>query len=140
MAMSESEVRNLGKLQLARLKRLQQSLDRPPTERELQETLGWDHDLIERVFYIADDEVDPPPIHFSVFAAAAKEQYDRDQVGDTGTYTRVWCFFARRPCKRRRKQCRLSGALTFLNLVAVSHMTFLLDKACECDGGWPWDW
>ena len=37
MAMSESEVRNLGKLQLARLKRLQQSLDRPPTERELQE-------------------------------------------------------------------------------------------------------
>ena len=45
--------------------------------------------------------------------------------------------FARRPRKRRRKQCRLSGALTFLNLVTVSHMTFLLDKACECDGGWP---
>ena len=51
--------------------------------------MGWDHDLIERVFYIADDEVDPPPIHLSVFAAAAKEQYERDQVGDTGAYTRV---------------------------------------------------
>lgn len=81
MERTPKQVKEVVARSLAKLKAMQQSVgDRAPTEAELRQCLGWDSDLVERVFFVeVEDAQDPPPIPLSVFAEAVEEQLLREK-------------------------------------------------------------